>query len=365
MGSALGLDANAALTLNATDMFTLSGWTANTSALEGLTNLQDFSFADAQAAVTQLGSLIAASTASTSGLFGQLVPLINQPLGSVTGISQDFANLAADLQPGMNFTLDQLQGALNTAIGQAFGISTTGNYVTVQLSGNLLQLTLNFTPDLAQQSNVPLNFDLPNMGIPSNSNLPGVKDFTGSDMTVTPSASFNLVLDIDMSSPTNPVYDLGAATQFMLGLLIDGPASGTVSLGPLGLTFAGATLALSATASGTTPATFSHRADRHHAAGDPEKRPDQQYLAQQRRSGHRDDHGTGECQPAALGIRRRQRHVGRHADADHSQSQRVHHRLADLGQPRQRAHLQPAEPRQHVLQRRPAGQRHGDHRRPG
>ncbi len=256
LGSALGLDANAALTLNATDMFTLSGWTANTSALEGLTNLQDFSFADAQAAVTQLGSLIAASTASTSGLFGQLVPLINQPLGSVTGISQDFANLAADLQPGMNFTLDQLQGALNTAIGQAFGISTTGNYVTVQLSGNLLQLTLNFTPDLAQQSNVPLNFDLPNMGIPSNSNLPGVKDFTGSDMTVTPSASFNLVLDIDMSSPTNPVYDLGAATQFMLGLLIDGPASGTVSLGPLGLTFAGATLALSATASGTTPATF-------------------------------------------------------------------------------------------------------------
>ena len=207
LNAQLGLDANAALTLNATNMFTLSGWTANTSALESLTSLQDFSFADAQAAVTQFGSLVAASTASTSGLFGQLVPLINQPLGTAMGITQDFANLAADLQPGMNFTLDQLEGALNTAIGQAFGLPTTGSYATVQWSGSNLQLTLNFTPDLAS-TNVPLNFNLSSMGIAANSNLPGVKDFTGSNVTVTPSANFNLVLDIDLASPTSPIYEL-------------------------------------------------------------------------------------------------------------------------------------------------------------
>ena len=122
--------------------------------------------------------------------------------------------------------------------------------------GNKLQLTLNFTPTLTQQTNVSLNFDLPNLGIPSNSNLPGVTDFTGSAMTVTPTANFNLVLDIDLTSPTSPVYDLDSGTQFVLGLLINGPSSGTVGLGPLGLTFAGATLALSSTSSSSSPATY-------------------------------------------------------------------------------------------------------------
>ena len=50
------------------------------------------------------------------------------------------------------------------------------------------------------------------MVLPPNSNLPGVTDFTGSNVTVTPSANFNLVLDIDLTSPSSPVYDLDSAT---------------------------------------------------------------------------------------------------------------------------------------------------------
>ena len=74
LSGALGLNANAALTLNSTDMFTLSGWTANTAALEGLASLPDFSFAQAKQAVSQLGSVIAASVANPDGLFGQSIP---------------------------------------------------------------------------------------------------------------------------------------------------------------------------------------------------------------------------------------------------------------------------------------------------
>ncbi|HEX4366549.1 MAG TPA: LEPR-XLL domain-containing protein, partial [Rhodopila sp.] len=256
LGSALGLDANAALTLNATNMFTLSGWTADTSALEGLNSLVDFSYADAKAAVTQLGQLVTASTGNADGLFGQIVPLINQPLGTVTGITQDFANLAADLQPGTNFTLDQLQSQLNAAIAKAFGLPTTGSYVGVKLTGGILQLTLTFTPVLASSS-VPLDFKLSALGLPGNANLPGVTDFGGGNITLTPSASFTLALDINLQSPTNPIYELGAATKFVLGLLIDGPSSGTLSLGPLGLTFTGANLVLSQKTGDTTdPATF-------------------------------------------------------------------------------------------------------------
>ena len=258
MNAQFGLDANAALTLSATDMFTLSGWTADTSHLEGLNNLQDFSYADAKAAVTQLGALVTASVASTSGLFGQLVPLINEPLGTTLGITQDFANIASDLQPGASFTLDQLQAELNAAIAKAFGLPTSGATVGVQTDrcNVVLKMTLTFTPTLAPAS-LPFNFNLSALGLPNNANIPGVTDFGGSNITVTPSASFKLVLDIDLTSPTSPVYDLDQATQFVLGLLINGSTSGSLSLGPLGVTFAGATLALSKSASDTTdPATF-------------------------------------------------------------------------------------------------------------
>ncbi|MEA2773769.1 MAG: hypothetical protein QOD93_6731, partial [Acetobacteraceae bacterium] len=212
LGPQLGLDTHAALTLNATDMFTLAGWTADTSKLEGLNSLVAFNFADAKAAVTQLGSLVTASVANPSGLFGQIVPLINQPLGTVMGITQDFANLAGDLQPGTNFTLDQLAAELNTAVAKAFNLPTSGSYVGMQLTGGVLQLTLTFTPSLTASS-VPLNFKLSALGLPVNSNLPGVSDFGGSNVTVTPSASFKLVLDIDLTSPTNPLYELGSATK--------------------------------------------------------------------------------------------------------------------------------------------------------
>ena len=173
-----GLDANAALTLNATDMFTLSGWTADTSKLEGLNSLPDFTFADAKAAVTQLGALVTASAASTSGLFGQIVPLINEPLGTAMGITQDFANLASDLQPGTNFTLDQLQTELNTAIAQAFGSANERQLCRRStVRQRVLQLTLTFTPTLAESS-VPLNIQAVGAG-PSrrNSNLPGCHRF--------------------------------------------------------------------------------------------------------------------------------------------------------------------------------------------
>ena len=105
---------------------------------------------------------------------------------------------------------------------------------------------------------MPLNIDLPDLGLPgANSNLPGVKDITGSTVTVTPSASFKLVLDIDLTSPSSPVYELDKMTEFVLGLLIDGPSSGMLSLGPLGVTFAGATLLLSKQSGDTTdPATY-------------------------------------------------------------------------------------------------------------
>ena len=160
------------------------------------------------------------------------------------------------MQPGANFSLDELQSALNAAVAKAFGLSTSGNYVNVALSGSVLKLTLNFAPSLSP-STPSLNFNLASLGLPTNSNIPGVTDFTGSDITLQPSASFNLVLDIDLTSPSNPVFDLDSATQFVLGLLMVGPSNGTLALGPLGITWAGGTLTLSKADGDTTdPATF-------------------------------------------------------------------------------------------------------------
>ncbi|HTW68745.1 MAG TPA: right-handed parallel beta-helix repeat-containing protein, partial [Acetobacteraceae bacterium] len=256
MDSAFGLDANASLALNATNVFQLSSWNTTGSDLEGLSSLQGLSFADVQEALTQLGSLVTESVASSSGLFGEMVPLINEPLGTALGITQGFTNLATDLQQGAKFSLDELQGALNAAVAQAFGLSTSGNYVTLTQSGSILKLTLNFTPSLSQVS-VPLDVNLANLGLGANSNIPGVTSFTGSDLTLTPSASFNLVLDIDLTSPSNPVFDLDSATQFVLGLLLVGPSDGSIAMGPLGVTWAAGALALSKADGDTTdPATF-------------------------------------------------------------------------------------------------------------
>ena len=109
-GAALGLDGTAAVTLNAANLFQLNGWTLDTSHLESVTNLGSLSFAQVKSAITQLGSAIAAN-----GLLNEQIPLINQSLGSLLGITQDFNAIANDLALVPNFTLDQLQSRARAA----------------------------------------------------------------------------------------------------------------------------------------------------------------------------------------------------------------------------------------------------------
>jgi Ca2+-binding RTX toxin-like protein len=253
LGASLGLDANAKLILNAANIFQLGSWTADNSQLEGLASLQNFSFAQAKTAITQLGSFITGF--AQNGLLGEKVPLVDVSLGNLLGITQDFTNLAADLQPGTNFTLDQLQSALTAAINQAFG-TVSDLSVLVGLTNGVLKLTLAFAPTIASTS-LPLNFDLSALGLPGQAHIPGVTDFTGSMITVLPSANVSIVLDVDLTNPTNPVTYLDQASTLDFGVAISATnLTAGLSLGPIGLYITGGTLALTAAVNSTAPATF-------------------------------------------------------------------------------------------------------------
>jgi hypothetical protein len=249
----IGLDANAALILDATNIFSLGSWTADTSQLEGLASLQSFNFAEAKTALTQLGAFITAF--AQQGVLGEKIPLVDVSLGSLLGVTQDFNNLATDLQAGTDFTLDQLQAALTAAIDQAFG-TVSGLTVMVALTDDVLKLTLTFAPSLGTTS-LPLNFDLSALGLGSQANIPGVTDFTGSNITITPTANVSIVLDVDLTTPASPVVYLDTASTLDFGVAIyDTNVTAGLSLGPIGLYIAGGTLAFTAAASSTAPATF-------------------------------------------------------------------------------------------------------------
>ena len=314
-GTSLGLPANAALTLNAADIFQLGSWTLDASKLGSLADLGSLSFSNIQSAFTQLGSAFGAN-----GLLNEKIPMLNVSLGSLLGITQDFNAIAGDLLPGSNFTLDELQATLNAAITQAFGL-VSGNYVTVGMSGNLLQLSLSFTPAL-QQLSLPMNFNFAALGLGGSSSLPGVSGFTGSNVTVTPSASINLVLDIDLTTPTTPIVDLDSATSLVLGLLI-GSSSGisaNLALGPVGLFVNGGTVELSSKESTSTPASFTVGVTKT----TPLASLGLQRRVRRQRADHRDGRRPGHGQPAD---RRSdgQRRAG-HARARHSRPQQVRER---------------------------------------
>ncbi len=254
LATTLGLDSSASIGLSATNMFQLNSWTADTTHLEQLLNLQSFSFSNLQTALTQLASFIAGFAAN--GLLGEKIPLVDVTLGNLLGITQDFNSIVSDLQNGAQFTLDQLQSTLNAAISQAFGFSSTGNFVTLSMNGGIMKIALAFQPTLPTAS-IPLNFDLNALHISGGTSLAGVTDFTGSNLTITPSASFNITLDVDLTTPTNPQVLLDQATALHLGLLISGlGASAQLAIGPIGIFVAGGTLALSSSSDTTKPATF-------------------------------------------------------------------------------------------------------------
>ena len=77
-------------------------------------------------------------------------------------------------------------------------------------------------------------------------------------LTVTPSVEADLVVDIDLTSPTSPVFDLDSATNLGFGLLISATnVTGALAVGPLGIFITRGMLQFGASDDLAKPATFS------------------------------------------------------------------------------------------------------------
>ena len=252
----LGLDANAAITLSSggSNLFDRTQWTANTSALEGVATVARLTFTQVSLAITQLGALL--TNLSANGELAQALPLLDEPAGQVFDIGPGFVAAAKALAAAAPtvFTIDQLQGLLNTALETGLHLPT-GSYVGIALSGDVLQVTLTVSPAIAP-STASLDLNLAALGVSSPSTLPGVTTIAGGSLTVTPTAMLTIKLDIDFTNPAAPTTYLDGASTFDFGLLIAGATTGSLSIGPLGVLIEGGTIALGSKADQTKPATI-------------------------------------------------------------------------------------------------------------
>ena len=251
----LGLDANAAITLNSGgNLFNLTGWTADTSALEGVVTVAQLTFAQVSQAIGDLGSAL--TELATTGELAQQVPLLGISLGSVLDFAPGFVAAAKALAAAAptSFTVDQLAGLLDTALETGLGLAS-GQYVTVGLSGTSLTVAFNVSPKLPS-AQLPIDINLAGLGLGAQSTLPGVTTISGGEVTVTPTAALNIKLDIDLSSPTSPVSYLDGSSTFAFGLLLTGSASGSLAIGPLGVLITGGAVSLGSKADSTKQATI-------------------------------------------------------------------------------------------------------------
>ena len=252
----LGLDANAAITLSSGpyNLFALSQWTANTAALEGVATVAQLTFTQVSQAITDLGTLL--TNLSAKGELAQALPLLNQPAGQVFDFAPGFVAAAKALAAAAptSFTIDQVHDLLESALESGLGLPA-GDHVQVALTGTVLQVTLTVAPTLPSFK-TPVDISLAGLGVSAQTNLPGVTAISGGSVTVTPTASFVLKLDIELSNPAHPVTYLDGSSTFTLGLLLAGTASGSLSVGPLGVLMAGGTIALGSKANAANPASI-------------------------------------------------------------------------------------------------------------
>ena len=171
-----------------------------------LAGLENFAFEQIVAGLRKVQSILA--DIEGINLLQQDLPLVERSLADMLELSAKFGRVIDRLEADQPRTISQFETSLQAAIEAEISGPALPN-LTISLGQDTFDIDLTFGGGFS--SNIPLNFDLVNLGGAAD-NLLSIE--TSGELTVAADATLNLGLTIDVSNPLSPQFFVKDTTGF-------------------------------------------------------------------------------------------------------------------------------------------------------